>query len=437
MVFHEAWIYLIHKLLTWTGIVIVPATFIVGIYLTWRTRAYLFRHFLRGFSVLSRKSSGFSTFEAFASILGGNLGVGNISGIAVALSQGGPGTLVWMWVMALLSCSIKFVSCGLGVLFRTPSLDGGPMFFIKEGLGKPWLAKVFCVATLAAGLFVGNLAQVNSIALSLDQIVSPWVVVGILMATLTVIFYGGVSRFGKVSAFLVPAMAFFYVLGCAIILVQHSSELPEAFSMIFDHAFKREAIISGNAIGFFHVVRTGFSRGLFATDAGAGLEAILHASIPQDHQKKEDFARDQALASAIAPLIVVTLCTLTALVLLTTHVWQQPLESTCMCSEAFGQALGGAKARWFLALTVFLFGLTTILTWTFCCEKALQFLYGKKSAWCQWFCVCSIPIGALFTVESVWSLGDLAFSLMLIINMLSILSLSPRFTTILFRKSKH
>lgn len=414
-------------------LIVIPLTFAVGAYFCYRLRFLSFRAIPLALKLSVQKnnqSSKITSFSALASVLGGNLGVGNISGMAMALSLGGPGAIFWMWVMALFGSMVKFSSCLLGVLYQRQNDQndyvGGPMYYIQEGAKSPFFAKLFCLLTMLSALTVGNLAQVNSFALSLPPSCSPLIAAAALFILVGYILRGGSKRFAQVSTYLVPLMAIIYLIMCLIVLTRFSHNILPSLILIFKSAITWEAGIGGiSGYTFLHIVQVGFNRGLFATDAGAGLEAIIHGSVKGGQNTRQEAALAQALVASVAPFLVVTLCTITAMVLLVTGVWQNPLlKSTSMCIAAFEMGLGGTYTNSLVGIIIFFFALTTIITWSFCFERTLEFLVGHSYGLGKVVFLLFIPLGALLNVDMIWLLGDLSFNAMLLVNVLFLAKLS-------------
>lgn len=371
-----------------------------------------------------------SSFSAVAAVLGGNLGTGNISGIAVALAMGGPGALFWMWVMATLGAILKFVGCILGVLYRQKGKHGefigGPMYYISKGLKKPTLAKLYCLLALCAAMTVGNMVQMNSLALPFTAAGVPPLATGIVMSLIIAsVILGGLHRFSRIAALVVPFMAVGYIAACFIIVLFHYDKLLPAIQLIFQAAFNNQAL-AGGATGFavLQAIRVGFDRGLFATDVGVGIDAIVHSSV-ESNQSLTQTALTQGLISTLSPFIVMLVCTLTGLVLMVTDVWQlAEFQSTTMCIEAFKRGLHTEYAGHFITTTLFFFAFTTILTWSFCFDKAIEYLFSAKYVRLfQIFFVACVPLGALFHVRAVWTLADIFMNLMLVINVIALIGL--------------
>lgn len=385
------------------------------------------KYFIQDRDPSGRRSSSFSALSA---VLGGNLGTGNISGIAVALTIGGPGALFWMWVMALLGSVLKFINCTLGVLYREKNDQGeyvgGPMYYLAKGLKSKTAAALYSILAIFAALTVGNLVQMNSLALPFTKAGVHPLITGIGMALIIAsVILGGLHRFSKVASFVVPFMAVGYVATCLIILLMHVEHIWPAIQIIYQCAFDPTAVVGGFAgYTLLAAIKVGFDRGLFATDVGVGIDAIVHASV-ESKSSLPQTALTQGLISTLSPVIVMVVCSLTGLVLMVTQAWQVPgLESTNICIEAFQRGLGIPFAGHIITVTLFFFAFTTILTWSFCADKAVEYLFSRRMIKpFQFLFVAVIPLGALFHVTLVWTIADIFMNLMLILNLIGIVGL--------------
>lgn len=414
--------------------VLVPVVLMLGIYLSVKLNWLQVRLLIPAFKSVLKKQKGkpnFSSFNALGAVLGGNLGTGNVAGIAVALSTGGPGALFWMWVMALFASIIKFTGVYLAVKYRISKNNkifaGGPMFYILKGLNKPLIAKIFCVFTMLSACTVGNLVQVNSFSLPLVKLGVPAFNIGVGMAILcAIVLYGGDKYFKLVSSKIVPFMAVLYLSCSFVILFTNSHAIIPAINLIFKSAFSFESV-AGGILGkvMFEAIRVGFDRGLFATDAGVGLAPILHAKVNSD-DTIEKTAFTQGLISIIAPFIVMCICTVTGLVIMVTNACQEVmLESTNICVNAFRLGLGGKTTlSHVVTLTLGLFAFTSMITWAHCAEEAVEFIKKSYVKFFRIIFICIIPIGGFCKVGLVWTLADLMLNGMLLINVTAIIFLS-------------
>ncbi len=417
----------------------MPGLLCVGLYLSQQYKWIQLRSLWEAWRLIAQKNTqgNFSSFAAVATILGGNLGTGNIAGVAVALSMGGPGALFWMWIITLFGAVIKYQGCRLGVLYRIHNTHhqhmGGPMYYIAQGLQAPRTAKIFCIATLLSALTVGNLVQMNSLSLPLAHVnVTPAITGALISLLISLVIFGRLKNFSILITRLVPLMATVYVVSCLYILAQNYQEIPQAFILILTSAFgAQEAAAGALGCSLLIAIQAGFDRGLFATDAGAGLAPIVHASVSKNPKMSlEEFAHQQGLISMLSPFIVMVICLITGLTLIVTNTWcAEGIESTNMCIAAFTKDMGGFMSVNIVLITLLLFAFTTMLTWIFCAEKAVHYLFGLKGVPIfRVLFICIIPLGALIDVKTVWTLGDLALNSMFAINIISVALLTKKNT---------
>lgn len=415
---------------TFTFFLVFPAIVILGLYLTIRLRFLQISKLKLSFFCLLKKDKqsegNISHYEAISAVLAGNFGTGNISGMAVAISTGGPGALVWMWVMAFLGASIQYASCVLGVKYRQQNTEGeyvgGPMYYLRDGLGFKQLATLFGICTVIGALTVGNFAQINSVILPLEEMGFNPLFCGFLIAALVgLVLLGGIKRVAKLASFIVPVKALLYLGTAFIILGLHAEKILPAFKLMFSAALNSYSILGGVA-GFTVVkaITAGFDRGLFATDAGTGVVPILQSSARTTNPVID------GIVTLVAPFLVMIVCTTTGLILLVTGIWQDStLQSTNMVTHAFKQGLGHSFGAYVVIIALVLFAYTTVLTWACCAEKAIGFLYGsKKAEWFKYFYVALIPVGTVMHVDLIWRLADISISLMLMINLIGVIGLS-------------
>lgn len=415
---------------TFTFYLVFPAIVLLGLYLTVRLRFVQVSKLKMSFSFLVKKQKGqegnISHYEAVSAVVAGNLGTGNISGMAVALTTGGPGALVWMWVMAFLGAAIQYASCVLGVKFRQKNEKGeyvgGPMYYLSQGLGYKGLGAMFCVLTMFAALTVGNFAQVHSVTMPLEKLgMSPfWC--GIAIAVLVgIVVLGGIQRLAKVAAKVVPLMALLYLGAAFVILAAHLDQVLPGLWLMIKSAFNATSAVGGvMGYGVVKIISAGFDRGLFATDAGTGIVPILQSSARTENPIMD------GIVTLITPLLVMIVCTTTGLVLIVTGAWQQPgLFSTNMVTYAFQEGLGSQAGMVIVLVALALFAYTTIVAWAYCGEKAMSYLCGDRYIrFFQYLYLFMIPIGTLVHVDLVWALADISISLMLMTNIIGVAGLS-------------
>lgn len=412
-----------------TLFVIFPAILLLGCYFTfWLKGVQFSRLKMSFFHLLKSRDKGegnISHYEAVASVLAGSFGTGNISGMAVALTIGGPGALFWMWIVAFLGAVIQYASCLLGVKYRAKNEKGeymgGPMYYLRDALGHKKLSIIFALLVIIAAFAVGNFVQLNSVALPLAALGIPPLATGVgISFFVALVVLGGAKRVSKVAAAVVPFMAFLYLGGALIILAVHFEKLPAALGLIVQLAFGKTSALLGGAVGFgfAKAVISGFGRAIFATDAGTGSVPILQAGARTHHPVID------GVVSLIAPFLVMVVCSATVLVLIVTGAWQAGWTSTNMITAAFESVFGRWIGHTIVIVALVLFAYTTVLAWGTCALRATEFLFGRKALlWMQLFFIFMIPIGALLRVELVWILADLALSGMLILNLIALTGL--------------
>ncbi len=412
--------------------IVFPFIFILGLYFTIKLRGFQVSKLKVSFLKLLKKQNdlqgNISHFEAISTVLAGNFGTGNISGMAVAISTGGPGALVWMWVITFFASAIQYASCLLGVKYRQKNEKGeyigGPMYYLKEGLGFKFLAKLFCFLTFFAAITVGNFAQINSMVLPLEKMGLPPFFFGVIFALMIgLVLIGGIQRIARFASVIVPLKAFLYLAFALIILCLYYKNIPASIQLMFSSALHLNSAMGGFlGAGTLQAITAGFNRGIFATDAGTGIVPILQSSARTEHPVAD------GLVSLVAPFMVMVVCTMTGLVLLTTGAWEQTgLQSTNMVTYAFTLGLGHQLGEYIVIISLVMFGFTTILAWAYCAEKAITYLWGASIAHrFNYFFILLIPVGTILQVDLVWILADICITFMLIINLLGITGLSSK-----------
>ena len=383
-------------------------------------------------------------FQALSAALAATIGMGNLSGVAVAISTGGPGAIFWMWVSALVGAATKFFTCTLAVMYRGRNaqgrLEGGPMYVIVEGLGPRFrpLAVFFAFAGIFAclPLFVSNqLTRVlNEILLGPvlpGANIADWkfnLLTGSALALVAaLVIFGGVQRIGRVSARLVPSMTIFYVLAVLYIFIDRRAQIPEFFHLILSDAFTGHAV-AGGALGT--VILQGVRRAAFSNEAGIGTEALAHGAA-----KTKDPVRE-GLVAMLGPFIdTLVVCTMTASALILTGAWKDaPGDGISKTMAAFRLGLptvgGFSLGQFVIALIVLSFSLSTIFSYSYYGSKCLDFLLGgrlKNPGFVyKIFYVCSIVFGSVLSVKAAVGFVDGCMALMAIPTMTSTLLLAPR-----------
>lgn len=368
-------------------------------------------------------------YQALMTALAATIGTGNIAGVATAIFLGGPGALFWMWCTALVGMATKFAEAVLAVKYREVDENGnhvgGPMYYIKNGLGKKWawMGTLFAIFGTIAGFGIGNTVQSNSVAAVLESNFGlPLWLSGIVLMVLTgAVLLGGIRRIGSVAGALVPLMAFCYLIAGLTVLAINSSAIPAAFAMIFTHAFTGTAAEGGFAgAAVWAAIRFGVARGVFSNEAGLGSAPIAHASAQTKYPVRQGLI---AMLGTFIDTIIV--CTITGLVIITSGLWTSGESGAALTSSAFASALPGV-GNYVVAIALAIFAFTTILGWSVYGERCAEYLFGVKSIvpfrilW-----ILAVPIGAVSGLNFIWLLADTLNAMMAIPNLIALALLSP------------
>lgn len=414
-----------------------------GLFFMLHSRMMHFRYMRHSIDLLlgkytssSQEAAGdISHFRALATALAGTIGLGNITGVAVAITLGGPGAVFWMWVTAIVGISTKFYTASLAIMYRgyddSGQLQGGPMYVIREGLGKKWLplAWLFALAGMFGTLPVFQINQLVQIIRDViavpagmtsadDHFTFDLILGVILMVVLYVVAIGKVKRVSAVAAGLVPTMVIFYFGITLILLLSNLGEIPAMFALIFTDAFSGDSV-AGGAIGA--VILIGVQRGVFSNEAGLGTESLAHGAAKTNEPTRE------GLVAMMGPIIdTLIVCTCTALAILVTGAWQEDAVGVTMTSLAYEQALPGFGA-YMLVLMVFVLSTTTVLTYSYYGSKCMAFLFGTRAEKYYFLVYMAlITAGAVVSLDAVISLFDGAYAAMAIPTMVSTFLLAPK-----------
>ncbi len=375
------------------------------------------------------ESGEISPFQALMTCLAATVGTGNIAGVATAIFLGGPGALFWMWCTALVGMATKYCEVVLAVHYREKDElgehVGGPMYAIKNGLGKKWLwlGTAFAIFGGFAGFGIGNMVQVNSMAAALQTTfnIPLWVTGVVTMVIVGMVILGGIKRIGKVAATLVPFMCVAYIIAAMVVLVVNAAEIPKAFEMIFTYAFTPIAATGGFAgAAVMAAIRFGVARGIFSNEAGLGTAGIAQAAGTTNSPVRSGMIG--MLGTFIDTIII---CSMTGLAIITSGVWTSGASGAALSAAAFEQAMPGVGG-YILTLALVVFAFTTILGWSYFGEKCWEYMVGTKSILpfrILW--VVAVPFGAIAQLDFAWLVADTLNGLMAIPNLLSLLLLSP------------
>lgn len=367
-----------------------------------------------------------SSFQALTTSIAAQIGTGNLAGVATAIASGGPGAVFWMWISAFFGMSTIFAEAVLAQKFRTTregAVVGGPAYYISQGLGNKWLAAFFAIAIILALGIMGNMVQSNSIGTAIHNAFGiPKFISGIAIAILVgLIIIGGVQRIGSITEYLVPVMALFYITGALIILTLNSTEIIPAFRDIFVAAFNPRAV-GGGILGITikEAFRYGIARGIFSNEAGLGSTPHAHAIADVKYPAQ------QGLVAMFAVFIDTgVICTMTALIILVSGVDYVSSTGSILTQNAFAAGLSPKYGPGFLAVALFFFAFSTIISWYFFAESNVRYLFGKKAIRLfQIIVLIFVVIGTSLKVDLVWAMADLFNGLMIIPNLIALLALS-------------
>lgn len=367
-----------------------------------------------------------SQFSALATALAATIGTGNIVGVATAVGLGGPGAVLWCWLTGVFGIATKYSESLLSVKYRVKTKDGtmagGPMYVLEHGMKMKWAGVLFAFFTSIAAFGIGNMVQANSVAsLVYETFQIPTWITGIFVAALTaLVILGGIKKIAKVCDILVPFMAFFYTLGCIVILIMGFDTLGATINLIISSAFSGQAAIGGFAgAGVMMAARYGIARGLFSNESGLGSAPIVAAAAQTRNPVK------QALVSSTGTFWdTVVVCLMTGLVLVNSGFWQEGLKGAALTNKAFSVIPLIGPLVLTVGLLTFVF--STILGWSYYGEKAVEYLLGRKAILpyrILW--IIFVFLGSVFSLTFVWDLADLFNGLMAIPNLISLLVLSP------------
>lgn len=405
----------------------------VGAFFTWRFRGIQLRALGHSIRMIwqSTDKKGISPFQAFSIGIASRVGTGTITGVAVALTAGGPGAVFWMWVTALIGMSSAFVEATLAQIFKQPnkkdhSFRGGPAYYIYAGLNSRLFSILFALSFLLAFGFVFNAVQANSIAEAFHHAfdLSPSTVgIGLVILTAPVLF-GGIRRVSQCSQIVVPFMALSYLVLTSYIIVQHLSVLPDIINTIFKSAFglnQAAGGVAGYAVNKTMII--GIKRGLFANEAGMGSAPNAAATATTPHPVTQGLL--QMLGVAIDTLVI---CTATALMILASgeYVAGAPMEGATLTQRAIASSVG-TWGSLFMAIAIFFFAWTTIVGNYAYAESNLQFLSNKKSVLrgFRFSVLLTLLLGTMGSLSLVWNLADTSMAIMAIINLIAIVLLTP------------
>ena len=404
----------------------------MGVYLTLRTRFFQVRGvsfiFRATLGALFKKDAGqsgggISPFQAVSTALAGTMGVGNIAGVATALTLGGAGAIFWMWVSSFFGMMTKYAEVVLAVRYREKSegggWHGGPMYYMEKGLGKRWMAKVFALLCAAGSFGIGNMTQVNAVSGAARVAFGiPLWVTGVLTAIIVaLVIFGGIKRIATVAEIVIPFISVAYITACFFAIARWSDYLGGAVNLIFAQAFTLQSVVGGVAgYGLLTALRYGVSRGVFTNEAGMGAASIAHAAADCKSPQHQG-----AWGVFEVFLDTNTVCTLTGLVLLTAGggtLWRSGLDGVEMTTAAFVSVFGPLGAT-FIAVSVMIYAIAGMLGWCFYGETSIGYLTNRSERsvflYRSMFIAC-VFVGAVSELRMIWELTDALNALMAVPN---------------------
>ncbi|MCK9295744.1 MAG: sodium:alanine symporter family protein [Desulfobulbaceae bacterium] len=400
-----------------------------GLYLTIILRGMQFRALPHALRLIWHKEHGtegdISHFAALMTALAATVGIGNIVGVATAITLGGPGAVFWMWMTGLVGMATKYSEAVLAVKYREKGeygMRGGPMYYLAKGAGLPKLGWIFAVFTALATFGIGNMTQANAVATIFQSTFSiePWITGTVLMLLTGLVILGGIKSIGRFTSLLVPFMIIGYVGSSLVVLALNAGEIPHALYLIFYHAFSPAAATGGFAgAAVAAAMRFGIARGVFSNESGLGSAPIAAAAARTKDPVK------QALVSMTQTFIdTLVVCSMTALVILTAPAWLQGVAAGELTSASFNDTLGHAGVV-IVAVATSLFAYSTLIGWNYYGEKAIEYLFGPRAINpYRVVFVCVVVVGAMMKLEFVWNFSDLMNGMMALPNIIGLLLLS-------------
>ena len=368
-------------------------------------------------------------FQALTTALSATVGLGNIAGVAVAIKMGGPGAVFWMICVGILGMALKYSECTLSVMYRyiddKGEVHGGPMHYIVRGLGEKWrpLALFFAFACICSSFGAANMFQTNQVAVILKSSsgVTPMLTGAVLAILTAVVIIGGIQRIGKVTSKLVPFMGGTYFVAALIVIFNNIEMVPSVFGQIIHDAFTGTAATGAfQGIVVAQVIIQGVRRACFSNEAGLGSAPIAHSAAKTKEPIRE------GVVALLEPFVdTVVICTLTALVILISGVWTTSLDPVEMTAKAFDAGLPGFGS-FFVPIAVFLFAYSTLLSWSYYGERAVDFIWGAAGIvpYKIVFCVLAF-LGTIWAIEPILAFSDIMLGLMVIPNLTVVLLLLP------------
>lgn len=427
------------------GAVLIYLLVGVGVYFTVRLKFIQFRHFKYMFSVLknSRQSdaSGISSFQAFCTSLAARVGTGNMAGVAVALTVGGPGAIFWMWLIAMIGMATAFAESTLAQLYKTRGKDGnyvgGPAYYMEKGLGMRWMGILFAIFLIIAFGLVFNAVQSNSIADAMHTAFGfNKAAVGAVLVVLSgFVIFGGIRKIARTAEVLVPIMAIFYLILAVFVILTNLEKVPDALSLIFKSAFGlQEAAAGGMGYAVMNAIKVGVARGLFSNEAGMGSapNAAAAATPYPPHPASQGYVQ---MLGVFVDTIIICTATVSIILLSGEYVPHSEVTGIVLTQNALSAQVG-EWGKTFVAIAIFFFAFTSIIANYSYAESNILFIFKKSLHAKNIFRVIvlgMVMFGSLATLPTVWALADASMGLMAIVNLIALILLSG----IVFKLARH
>ncbi|MCJ7857407.1 alanine/glycine:cation symporter family protein [Corynebacterium kalidii] len=421
----------------WGPWLLIPLLFATGFVLTIRLRGVQFRKLFPALrlGLIDRSDEGgkgdISQYQALTTALAATVGVGNIVGVATAISIGGPGALFWMWITGLLGMASKYSEAFLGVRFRVTdgkgNMSGGPQRYLERGIKGPvgkFLAWFFAIAAVVASFGIGNMTQANAVSENLEKSfnVDPTVTGIVMFILIGAVLLGGIKAIGQVTAAFVPLMIAIYIIGGLAVLAINAEGIPEAITLIFTDAFTGTSAVGGFVgSGIMLALQLGAARGIFSNESGMGSAAIAAAAAKTTHPVRQGLV--SMTQTFIDTIIVVTF---TGLVIISSGVWSEGEDRAgTMTADAFTAALPGDWGGHIVTIAIVFFAFSTVLGWSYYGERCAQRIFGDYATVpYRMLFTCVVVVGATMELNVAWTFSDLANGLMALPNLVGLLLLS-------------
>ncbi len=376
-----------------------------------------------------------SPFQALSTALAATVGTGNVAGVATAIALGGPGAVFWMWIAAIVGMTTKFAEIVLSIEYREVTPDGryqgGPMYYIKNGLKNKGFGKIlavlFAIFGAIAAFGIGDMVQANSVTTAVQNLVGSdaksvaMITGGVIAVLALVVLIGGVKRIGQITSILVPFMAVFYIIGGLVIIIVNAANIPNAFSLIFSSAFSGHAATGGFAgASVMMAMRFGIARGVFTNEAGLGSSPIAHAAAKTNHPVEQGM---WGIFEVFIDTIII--CSMTALVIMSTGTWDSGADGATLTINAFNAGLPGNWGGYIVSFGLVLFAFSTILGWSYYGVTCAEYLAGSWIRKPYLIIYAGLAyVGAVGGLQEVWAISDTLNALMALPNLIGLALLS-------------